>query len=121
MMDWSAHAMAGVLHQVQDGKLRFIAAWGWKCKSYEANYHSSKGELTALHYAMEKFEKWLQLSQSHVPGPLNVPPDALSRRLDLPEPTNSEFQAGAEFKPQYLLDLALPKAQEWEAGTRLTW
>ena len=57
----------------------------------------------------------------HVPGPLNVPPDALSRRLDLPEPTNSEFQAGAEFKPQYLLDLALPKAQEWEAGTRLTW
>ena len=28
MTDWSAHAMAGVLHQVQDGKLRFIAPRG---------------------------------------------------------------------------------------------
>ena len=40
----------------------FIAAWSRKCKNYEANYHSSKGELAAPHYAVEKFEKWLQLS-----------------------------------------------------------
>ena len=54
MTDWSAHAMAGVLHQVQDGKLRFIGARGRKCKGYETNYHSSKGSLAALHYAVEK-------------------------------------------------------------------
>ena len=128
--------MAGVLHQVQDGKLRFISARGWKCKGYETNYHSSKGELAALHYAVEKFSKWLQLGPflvlsnnttcvhwqimevkggavrrwldtfsrfnfriKHVAGPLNVPPDTLSRRLDLPDHTNSEFQAGAELSP----------------------
>ena len=33
----------------------------------------------------------------------------LSRRLDLPDPTNSEFQAGAEFEPRYPLDPALPQ------------
>ena len=32
---------------------------GRKCKGYETN--SSKGELAALHYAVEKFSKWLQL------------------------------------------------------------
>ena len=138
--------MAGVLHQVQDGKLRFISARGWKCKGYETNYHSSKGELVALHYAVEKFDKWLQLGTflvlsdnttcvhwqtmevkgravrqwldtfsrfnfriKHVSGPLNVPPDTLSRCLDLPDPTNSEFQAGAEFEPRYPLDPALPQ------------
>ena len=61
MTDWSAHAMAGVLHQVQDGKLRFIGAGGQTCKGYETNYHSSRGELAALHYAVEKLDKWLQL------------------------------------------------------------
>ena len=72
MTDWSAHVMAGVLHQVQDGKLSFIAAPDRKCKSYEANYHSSKGELAALHYAVENFEKWLQLE--HAAGcPLLTP------------------------------------------------
>ena len=45
----------------------------------------------------------------HVAGPLNVPPDTLSRRLDLPDPTLSEFQAGAEFEPRYPLDPALPQ------------
>ena len=54
MTDWSANAMAGVLHQVQDTELKFISARGRKCKSYEAHYHSSKGELAALHYAIER-------------------------------------------------------------------
>ena len=63
MTDWSATAMAGVLHQVQNGELKFISSWGWKCNSYEANYHSSKGELAALHYFIEKFEKWLMLGE----------------------------------------------------------
>ena len=54
----------------------------------------------------------------HVAGPLNVPPDTLSRRLDLPDPTHSEFQAGAEFEPRYPLDPALPQIPG-ETGTQL--
>ena len=143
------------LHQVKNEKLRFIAAQGRKCKGYETNYHSSKGELAALHYAVEKFSKWLQLGLflvlsdnstcvhwqtmevkggavrqwldtfsrfnfciKHVAGPLNVPPDTLSCRLDLPDPTPSEFQAGAEFEPRYPLDPALPQMPRG-AGTQV--
>jgi hypothetical protein len=61
--DWSAEAMAGVLHQLQHGVERFVAARGRKNKSYEKNYHSSKGELAALHYALGKFEPWLKMSR----------------------------------------------------------
>ena len=60
--DWSAQAMAGVLSQYQKGELRFIAAKGRKCRGYETWYHSSKGELAALHYALNKFKRWLRLS-----------------------------------------------------------
>ena len=45
-----------------------------------------------------------------MPGPENIPPDTLSRRVGLTEPTISELQAGAEYKPRYPLDPALPKA-----------
>ena len=63
MRYWSANAMAGVLHQVQNGELKFISAHGRKCKGYEANYPSSKGELAALNYSIEKFKKWLMLDK----------------------------------------------------------
>ena len=43
--DFSKEAMSGVLHQVQHGIERFIGAKGRKCRGYERNYHSSKGEL----------------------------------------------------------------------------
>ena len=61
--DWSQEAMAGILHQFQHGVERFIGARGRKCKAYERNYHSSKGELAALHYALGKFEPWLKLGR----------------------------------------------------------
>ena len=48
--DFSTEAMSGVLHQVQHGVERFIGAKVRKCRGYERNYHSSKGELAALHY-----------------------------------------------------------------------
>ena len=64
--DWSAQAMAGVLSQFQHGKLRFVAAKGRKCRGYETRYHSSKGELAALHYALTKFEHWLCLAEFSV-------------------------------------------------------
>ena len=144
--DWSEKAMAGVLHQYQYGKLRFIAARGRKCRGYEARYHSSKGELAALHYALSKFEKWLRIAEftvlsdnttctnwatmevtngcirrwveyftlfnfriKHVPGKFNIPPDTMSRRTDLPNPTPSEFRQGQDVEPRFPLDPKLPQ------------
>ena len=56
-MDFSAKGMAACLYQVQfdDGepKLQFINAAGRKTLAYEKNYHSSKGELAALHFAVK--------------------------------------------------------------------
>ena len=43
MTDWSAHEMAGILHQVQEGKLGSLLPRVGSVKSYEANYHSSRG------------------------------------------------------------------------------
>jgi transposase InsO family protein len=144
--DWSAQAMAGVLSQFQHGKLRFVAAKGRKCRGYETRYHSSKGELAALHYSLTKFERWLRLAEftvlsdnttctnwstmeitngcvrrwteyftlfnfriKHVAGKLNVPPDTMSRRTDLPNPTPSEFRHGRDVETRFPLDPNLPK------------
>ena len=144
--DWSEKAMAGVLSQYQHGKLKFIAARGRKCRGYETRYHSSKGELAALHYALSKFERWLRIAEftvlsdnttctnwatmevnngctrrwveyftlfnfriKHVPGKLNVPPDTMSRRTDLPNPTLSEFRQGQDVEPRFPLDPNLPQ------------
>ena len=52
----------------------------------------------------------------HVQNLRNIPPDALLQRLDMPEATTSEFQAGAEYKPWYMLDPALFKAQALTVG-----
>ena len=57
-LDFSAKAMAAVLTQgvdQEDRKGRLIAAKSRKCKPYEQNYHSAKGELAALVYGVEKF------------------------------------------------------------------
>ena len=63
-IDFSAKGMAACLYQVQfkDGepKLRFIDASGRKTLAYEKNYHSSKGELAALHFAVNKWEHLLR-------------------------------------------------------------
>ena len=57
-LDFSAKAMAAVLTQgtdQDDHRGRLIAAKSRKCKPYEENYHSAKGELAALVYGVEKF------------------------------------------------------------------
>ena len=52
--------MAGILYQDQGGAQPvFIGAAGRKTTSYEANYHSSKGELAALNFALQKFQHLL--------------------------------------------------------------
>ena len=61
-IDWSKLGMAGVLYQRQHAQKSpaFIGAAGRKTTSYEANYHSSKGELAALNFAFKKFEHFLK-------------------------------------------------------------
>ena len=39
---------------------------GRKCRPYESNYHSSKGEMLALCYALTKYDHILRLSQFSV-------------------------------------------------------
>ena len=57
-IDWSKWGMAGVLYQRQHESKKpvFIGAVGRKCTPYEQNYHSSKGELAALNFALEKYK-----------------------------------------------------------------
>jgi len=61
-IDWSKLGMAGVLYQRQHAQKSpaFIGAAGRKTTSYEANYHSSKGELAAMNFAFKKFEHFLK-------------------------------------------------------------
>ena len=61
--DYSAENIAVVLSQVQDGQERFIAAAGRKTTKYERNYHSCKGELAAIVYALRKFEHLLRFKK----------------------------------------------------------
>ena len=60
-IDWSKWGMAGVLYQRQHDPNNpvFIGAVGRKCTSYEKEYHSSKGELAALNFALEKYKHFL--------------------------------------------------------------
>ena len=59
-IDFSKTAISGVVNQVQNGQLRFITAKSRKCRPYESRYHSSKGEMIALFYALSKFESLLK-------------------------------------------------------------
>ena len=52
-----------VLSQEQDNIEKFLGFKGQKCRNYESNYHSSKGELLALTYGLTKFEPLLRLNQ----------------------------------------------------------
>lgn len=58
--DFSADNVAVILSQQQNGKERFIAAAGRKTTRYERNYHSAKGELSAIIYGLRKFEHILR-------------------------------------------------------------
>ena len=49
-----------VLFQEQHGKERFLGVKGRKCRIYEANYNSSKGELLALMNGLQKFTHLLR-------------------------------------------------------------
>ena len=59
-VDFSKTNIAAVLSQKQGGQERFIAAIGRKTTKYEANYHSCKGELAAIVYALRKWEHILR-------------------------------------------------------------
>ena len=63
MIDFSKTAISAVLSQEQDNIERFQGIKGRKCRNYESNYHSSKGELLALLYGITKFEPLLRLNQ----------------------------------------------------------
>ena len=58
--DWSSEAMGVVLEQEQDGQIRFIAAAGRKTTAGEKNYPPTKGELSAIVFALRKFEHILR-------------------------------------------------------------
>ena len=62
-VDFSKENVAGILSQVQNGQEKFIAAAGRKTTKYERNYHSTKGELSAIIYALRKWEHILRFKQ----------------------------------------------------------
>ena len=62
-IDFSNTAIGAVLSQEQDDIEKFLGVKGRKCRNYESNYHSSKGELLALVYGLTKFESLLRLNQ----------------------------------------------------------
>ena len=62
-VDFSKENVAGILSQVQEGKERFIAACGRKTTKYERNYHSCKGELSAIIYTLRKWEHILKFKK----------------------------------------------------------
>ena len=111
--------MAGVLYQDQGGDQPvFIGAAGRKTTSYEANYHSSKGELAALNFALQKFQHLLLLNFSffnfrieHKPGKELVDADHISRQTNLPPATPSEKLETQEFEPTYPLPHPLDQWQ----------
>ena len=62
-IDFSKTAIGAVLSQEQNNVEKFLGVKGRKCRTYESNYHSSKGELLALLYGLTKFEPLLRLNQ----------------------------------------------------------
>ena len=58
-IDFSKIAIGAVLSQEQHGKEMFLGVKGRKCRVYEANYHSSKGEMLALLYGLQMFDHLL--------------------------------------------------------------
>ena len=62
-VDFSKENVAGILRQVQDGTERFIAACRRKTTKYERNYHSCKGELSAIIYTLRKWEHILKFKK----------------------------------------------------------
>ena len=55
----SAHAVGGVLSQVQDGKERVIAYWSQQLKKAERNYSTIEGEALAVVGAIKEFDPYL--------------------------------------------------------------
>ena len=59
-VDFSCKSLGAVLEQVQDGQRRFIVAIGRKTSPGKKNYAPTKGELTAIIYALRKWEHILR-------------------------------------------------------------
>ena len=62
-IDFSKTGIGAFLSQEQNNVERFLGVKGRKCRNYESNYHSSKGELLALLCGITKFEPLLRLNQ----------------------------------------------------------
>ena len=62
-MDFSSQGLAACLYQTQcidwEAKLGFIDAAGQKTMPYKRNYHSSEGELVAIHFAVNRWKQCL--------------------------------------------------------------
>jgi len=70
--DASAHAVGGVLSQVQDGKERAIAYWSQQLKKFERNYSTIEREALAVVGAIKESYPYLygfafQLHTDHNP------------------------------------------------------
>ena len=59
-VDFSKENLGAVLSQVQDGQERLISCAGRKTTPYERNYHSCKGELAAIIFALRRWEHVLR-------------------------------------------------------------
>ena len=60
-IDFSMNTVGAV--QEQKGAERFLGVTGRKCRPYERNYHSSKGEMLALTYGLSKYSHILRLNE----------------------------------------------------------
>ena len=65
-IDFSKDGLGAVLEQDQNGARRLIGCEGRKTTPYERNYHSSKGEISALIYGLRKFSHILRFKKFHV-------------------------------------------------------
>ena len=86
--DFSAKALGGVLSQEQEGQERMLGCAARKCTTYERNYPSVKGELSALMYCCRKWEHLLRYRQFIV----NTDSQALKYLRNLKTPTGIWFR-----------------------------
>jgi hypothetical protein len=116
--DWSKVAIGATLHQYQDNVLRFIGAAGRKCAPHEQNYPSCNANLTSCKDPGGTRRRWLEflsrfeIQVFHVKGKLLTNADCLSRRVDLPPPTQSDIEDTKDRETVYELPVKFTQAVE---------
>ncbi len=119
--DWSQDGMgAALLQRGEDGKLKPIAFAGRKCTHAEANVGAPDGELLAMVWAIQKFEKYLSGSRFQMfvdQGSLEWLKD---RRLS--SINNKRMQTSFAYLRQFQFDLSYlkhTKMQDVDALSRM--